>query len=239
MANYIKLTLDTTAPNGVILLINGDENKTTSTAVTLTINCTDIDTTGYQMKIWGITGALTESLAEWEDYSNKKNITLPTGDGAKTVYVKIRDDVWNESETVSDTINLYTSVPVINRFTADKTKLSLVEGKDCITVSGEVSEDVDAMKIVLVDNVNASYNSLTNKSIPITNGSFLMQYGTVGGMINMCTDDYLEFENIDFYKSSTMSCCINGKDFQTAAGSDGLKIVKIFVRSASSGKWSV
>lgn len=239
MASYVNLTLDTTAPKGVKMLINGNENKTASTAVTLTISCSDEDKTDYQMKIWGISGVETESSAKWEDYCEEKNVTLPTGDGVKTVYIKIRDDVWNESETVSDVINLYTSVPIVKRFTADKSKLSLVEGKNSIMITGEVSEDVDAMKIVLVDDVNAEYDSPTNKSIPITNGSYLYQFPALGSVVSMCVIDYLEFENLDFYQGSTMSCTITGKDFQLAAGSDGLKIVKVFVRSAASGKWSV
>lgn len=239
MASYVNLILDTTAPKGVKVLINGDEKKTASTAVTLTISCSDEDKTDYQMKIWGISGVTTESSASWEDYCEQKNVTLPTGDGAKTVYIKIRDDVWNESETVSDVINLYTSVPMVKGFTADKSKLSLVEGKNSIIITGEVSEDVDAMKIVIVDDINAEYNSPSNKSIPITNGSALFQYPALGGIANMCVVDYLEFENLEFDHSSTLSCTITGKDFQSAAGSDGLKIVKVFVRSATSGKWSV
>lgn len=51
MASYFNLTLDTLAPAGLTVKVNGDAQYTTSTAVTLTIRVTDSATTGYQMKI--------------------------------------------------------------------------------------------------------------------------------------------------------------------------------------------
>ena len=52
MANYVNIILDTIGPSGVSVLINGDADKAITTAVTLTIGCSDADTSGYQMKIW-------------------------------------------------------------------------------------------------------------------------------------------------------------------------------------------
>ena len=66
MANYINVTLDTIEPSSVGVLINGDETKTSSSAVTLTIDCADPELAGYQMKIWGTADAPTESDAIWE-----------------------------------------------------------------------------------------------------------------------------------------------------------------------------
>ena len=56
MASYFNLTLDTTAPSGLTLQINDGALYATSTAVKLTIGVSDEQTTGYQMKIWGIDG---------------------------------------------------------------------------------------------------------------------------------------------------------------------------------------
>lgn len=92
MANYFNLTLDTTAPSGVSLSINSGAEYTTSASVSLAIACSDTDKTGYQMKIWGIAGKATENDATWETFASSKTVDLPTGDGLKTVYVKIRDD---------------------------------------------------------------------------------------------------------------------------------------------------
>ena len=88
MANYFNLILDTTGPSGVSVKINGDESKTTSTAVTLDIICTDADTTGYTMKVWGsIVDSMgkaidTESSASWQNFSNSLNVVLdPSAEG--------------------------------------------------------------------------------------------------------------------------------------------------------------
>lgn len=236
MASYFNLTLDTTAPSGVSVLINGDETKTSSTAVTLTIACGDTDTTGYQMKIWGTADAETEDSATWESFAETKNVTLPTDDGVKTVYIKVRDDVWNESATASDTISLYTSVPTVENLSVGTSKISLVSGKSVSSGSFYASEAFDAVKIMLVDNVNAKYNDSTNISIPVTNGSSIENDS---GKIKL--SDCLEFEDAS-YDSDTFAWIyfsINAADINAVSPGDGVKIIKAFVRSAESGNWSI
>ena len=63
MASYFNLTLDTTAPSGLTLQINDGALYATSTAVKLTIGVSDEQTTGYQMKIWGIDGVAEEAVS--------------------------------------------------------------------------------------------------------------------------------------------------------------------------------
>ena len=89
MASYFNLILDTLAPSGITLTINDGAIYTTSTSVQLRIGCSDSDTTGYQMKIWGINGATSESQASWETFTTSKTVTLPSGDGLKKVYIKV------------------------------------------------------------------------------------------------------------------------------------------------------
>ena len=108
MASFFNLILDTLAPSGVTLSINNKAQYTTTQEVTLNIATSDSDTTGYQMKIWGIDGVLTESEATWETFATSKTVSLPSGDGLKTVYVKIRDDVYNESSVATASITLNT-----------------------------------------------------------------------------------------------------------------------------------
>lgn len=108
MASYFNLILDTLAPQGLTIKLNSGSQYTTSREVDLAIGITDSSTVGYQMKIWGIDGIEKETDASWETYASSKNITLINGDGLKTVYVKVRDDVYNETSTVSSTITLDT-----------------------------------------------------------------------------------------------------------------------------------
>ena len=113
MASYFNLTLDTTAPSGLTLQINDGALYATSTAVKLTIGVSDEQTTGYQMKIWGIDGVAEEESASWETFATSKSVNLTSGDGLKTVHIKVRDDVGNESAEVTDDITLNTTVPVV------------------------------------------------------------------------------------------------------------------------------
>jgi hypothetical protein len=109
MASFFNLTLDTTAPAGLTLKLNNGAAYATSTSVTATIGLTDTETTGYQMKIWGVAGAETEAEAAWATFVKSKAITLTTGDGQKTVSIKVRDDVGNETATVTAKITLDTA----------------------------------------------------------------------------------------------------------------------------------
>ena len=49
------------------------------------------------MKIWGIEGAAEEENASWETFAVSKSVNLTSGDGLKTVHIKVRDEVGNES----------------------------------------------------------------------------------------------------------------------------------------------
>lgn len=110
MANYFSLTLDTLAPVIRGFHINSGAAVTTNRVVTLTIDCDD----AAAMKIWGIDGVASEAAASWETFAATKQVTLPDGDGSKTIYVKVRDAVYNASAAASDSITLSTSLPTIN-----------------------------------------------------------------------------------------------------------------------------
>ena len=48
--------------------------------------------------------------AVYEDYATSKSFTLSSGDGTKTIYVKFKDALGNETKTISDMIVLDTYV---------------------------------------------------------------------------------------------------------------------------------
>ncbi len=219
MASYFNLTLDTLAPTGLVVKINGDAQYVTSTEATLTLSLTDSPTTGYQMKIWGIQGIEDESGASWETYTTEKAITLPSGDGVKTVYVKVRDDVGNESSIASDTITLDTKVPVVTVSGPDKSKISKVAtfNQSNFTFSSDVA--FAEYKVCVVPQTNSTQES--GQVIP-TNGGSSNTSGSAGN-----------------YEASTpISVTITGADLESASGGDGIKIVKVFVKT-SAGLWSV
>lgn len=113
MASFFNLILDTLAPAGLTLKLNDGAQYATSNTVTATISVADDVTTGYQMKIWGTQSAASEDKATWETFAASKSLVLANGDGLKTVHIKVRDDVGNESADVSASITVNTAVPVV------------------------------------------------------------------------------------------------------------------------------
>lgn len=219
MASYFNLTLDTTAPGGVSLTINDGALYATSTAVTLTIATSDGVTTGYQMKVWGIDGVADEGSAIWENFSTSKSVNLTSGDGLKTVYVKVRDDVGNESTQVSDTITLNTAVPVVTITGPDKSKISKVSGFNTSIINFTSDVEFDEYKVCVVPQNNSTQDAG-------------MTIGTVNGSINTSGSDG------NYPASENIQVTINGADLEAASAGDGVKIIKVFVRNAA-GTWSV
>lgn len=218
MASYFNLTLDTMAPAGLAVQLNGDDIYTTTPSVELTLTLTDSPTTGYQMKIWGVEGVTDEGSASWETYAASKSVTLPSGDGLKTVYVKVRDAVGNESSAASDSITLNTAVPTVTVTGPDKSTISKVVGFDMAVINFMSDIAFEEYKVCVVPATSSTQESGTQ--IPTTNCS-VNTSGSAGG-----------------YEADTnIEVKINGSDLEAASSGDGVKIVKVFVKNAA-GTWS-
>lgn len=219
MASFFNLILDTTAPAGVTLSLNDDARYTTSASISAKIGCSDEDTTGYQLKVWGgVTGAATEAEAAWVNFAATKMIDLTTGDGKKTVNLKVRDDVGNESAVVTKEIILDTAVPVVTITGPDKSKISKVETFNVAAISFTCDVDFVEYKI---------------KVVPTT--ASLQDAGVVIGMDNGSTNMSGTGE---FPDAKAIDCTINAADLEAASAGDGEKVIKVFVRNAA-GTWSV
>lgn len=219
MASYFNLTLDTTAPSGLTLQINDGALYATSTAVTLKISVSDEQTTGYQMKIWGIDGVADEGSASWETYATTKSVNLTAGDGLKTVHIKVRDDVGNETAEVSDDITLNTAVPVVTITGPDKSKISKVSGFNTAIINFTSDVKFEEYKVCVVPQNNSTQEAGT--VIP-----------TDGGSVNTSGSDG------NYPASENIQVTITGTDLEAASSGDGVKIVKVFVKTAA-GIWSV
>lgn len=224
MAASFTLNLDTTGPASPSIVLNGNAAYATVRAVTAAIGTTDGTTTNYQMKVWGnvdLTADVnvqdTEANSTWITYSTSKAVTLSTGDGAKTIYLKIRDDVWNESAIVSDSITLDTTVPVLTITGPDVSKVSKIAGKRVASFSFSTDSDLVAYKVKVVPSTGSLDSAGT--TIGTTNGSTNMTGGAV-------------------VAAGTVSCTIDGRDLDAASAGDGAKIIKVFGQDAS-GNWSI
>lgn len=233
MPNYFNLTLDTLAPAGVTISINGGAQYATAQLVNVAIATSDTTTTSYQMKIFGdldlaqaktdglVLGAATttdEASAQWVTFVAAKQLKLSSGDGSKSITVQVRDDVWNVSSSATDAIVLDMTRPIVTISGPDVTKISRVSGKDKCAFSFTVNEDYVEYKVKIVASTGAAEN--TGTQIPIT-----------GGSVNMSATG-------TFTKDTPIECIIDGDDLFTAQSGDGVKIIKVFVHGIA-GNWSI
>lgn len=214
MASYFNLTLDTTAPSGAKITIPTLTNTRSITAVLAA-------TGAAQMKLYGDIGtgtaALTEAAAGWETYAESKAIQLTSGDGAKKVYVKFRDQVGNESAAVSAATTLDTTAAVVTITGPDVSTISKVDGYNVAAFSFSSDTDFVAWEVRVVPSSSSAHTAGT--VIGTANGSTNMtgSAGTAG---------------------TSVSCTIHGADLEAASAGDGAKIIKVFVKDAA-GNWSV
>jgi hypothetical protein len=144
-------------------------------------------------------------------------LKLSTGDGNKTIYLKIRDDVWNVSSQAQDSIILDLTLPVVTIAGADVSKISKVAGKNTASFSFQCDSTFTQYVVKVVSSTGASHD--VGVQIPTTGGSTNM--GNTG----------------TFAATTPINCSIKGADLETASAGDGTKIVKVFVVDEA-GNWS-
>lgn len=218
MASFFKLVLDTLSPQNVTLIVNGGVSITASSLADLLIQTADVDTTGYQMKIWGdLVGNPTEATASWQTFESAPQVTLSDGDGLKKIYVKLRDDVLNESAIVSATIEVDTTVPVVTLVSGpDIRRVSYNAPKDTVNFSWRADIDIVQWKVCVVSNEADAHN--VGAIIPMTNGSTELTGGEVTA-------------------NTSVAAVLKVRDMVEASSGDGEKIIKVFVKTVS-GVWS-
>lgn len=100
-ATRSTITLDTKAPSGS-LSVNGGNNFADSSDVVLDLMASD-EISGVVSMQFSTDG---QGFSDWEAFVPSRDLTLPAGDGAKTVYVRFMDGAGNISPTYSDSITV-------------------------------------------------------------------------------------------------------------------------------------
>lgn len=224
MASFFKLTLDTTGPGGATLKIAEGASFVTSQTTVANLATSDTPTTGYQVKLWGNVDTsfnaniqATEGASEWITFNTEVAIKLSSGDGTKTIHAKIRDDVFNETAELTDTVTLDTTVPVATIASGpDVEKVSKIEGKRTVNFEFQSDTAIQAWKVKVVPATNSIHSAGT--TILTTNGSTNMTGGSLA-------------------KETNKACKIDGRDLEVASAGDGEKVVKVFVQDEA-GNWS-
>lgn len=224
MASSFKLTLDTLAPQSPTFAVAGGAPFVNAQTTHVNFSTSDSPTTGYQVKIWGDVDPTfnanikaKESESSWITYSEEVAVKLSEGDGSKNLHAKIRDDVWNETAELSDSITLDTTVPIVT-ITAgpEPTKISEVSGKDVSVFTFKVDSKVASWVVKVVPSSGSVHTAGT--AIGSSHGS----ENTAGGALEAETNEEVK---------------IHGADFAEAAGADGEYTVKVFAEDLA-GNWS-
>ncbi len=100
--------VDTQPPAVASVIVNGNASTTNSTSVIITIAATDNTSGVVQMQLSNDNVTWTA----WENFDNAKSYALPSGDGNKTVYVRVKDNAGWTSAVASDSIELKNPIAV-------------------------------------------------------------------------------------------------------------------------------
>lgn len=225
MAASVTITVDTTPPAGVAITLDAGAATTSDTTVSAAVTTTDGTTTGYRVKFWGdVVGAATEP-AGWTALASPHEVVLTTGDGVKTVNVRMDDGLGNESAVATDTITLDTTLPVVTVNSGPTAgTISEVTGFDRSSFAWSVSAaslnngtSFDEYKVKVV--ASAADPHTAGTLVPTTAGS-TNAAGAAGG----------------YAAATNITTEIDGTDLKTASAGDGPKILKVFVRDGA--EWS-
>jgi hypothetical protein len=223
--NYVNITLDTTAPSGLVVSLDGGATYSSGDFVTVTVSVDDATTTGYQIKLWGdvdpandLNVQTLEADSGWIGYATSYQVRLSAGDGTKTIYARVRDDVYNASAQAEDSITKDTAKPVVTVTNPDNPKISKIEGRNLASFTFTCDVPFVEYRVKVVGATGAGYD--TGTIIPVTNGS-VNTSGT--GTFDTST--------------APIDVQVTGADLELASAGDTTKIVKVFCRDEA-GNWS-
>jgi hypothetical protein len=150
---------DIEGPTNGSIKINDKEGVTNVRDVTLTLSATD----ATKMKIWG-DGDFTTSTDTYIDYATSKLWTLSEDNGLKTVYVKYKDSLGNESAT-------YEAKIYYNQNSDEPVETNLTSPADYPYTGEFTTDNYDEIKIEATINERtfmtvSKYNTNPTSSLP-------------------------------------------------------------------------
>lgn len=125
---------DTVIPVINSVTINNGDDWTTSATVTVEIDATD--NFGIAQMIVSFNNTFSDS--GWTVFSDSFSLDLTSGDGLKSVYIKVKDGSGNVSaSSLSDSINMDTSLPLVAGLLLNSGKSTTKESTVSVAVNGE------------------------------------------------------------------------------------------------------
>lgn len=241
-AAEVNYTMDKNVPTGTISIEAGAARFNNNT-VSLDLTCADgtgsgCDSTTAGMMLSNV--ATFDAGGEvWEAFNISKTWATTAGDGTKTVYIKYKDYIQNESITYSDTIYIDTVLPQVTSASASSTtfvRVDFNENIDPVTAAVTTnyaffdpdcsSVPASAPHVVLSVNVFSDYVELTLKTSggdnPLTDStSYCVDVTGVQDVAGNVTDEANDTAVflVDTAAPATISISIDaGATYATALG---------------------
>jgi hypothetical protein len=199
VATTWTLYVDDSPPTGSVA-INGGNAYCTSTSVTLNLSAADAQT-GVSEMSFSNNGT---TFSAWEPYATSRSWALASVNGAKTVYVRYRNNANMESTAYSDTIVHDSTVPTgsvtINGGAAYTDSLSVT-----LTLSAaDTTSDVVSTRFSANGTTWSAWEPYaTSRSWTLTSGSgtktVYVQFMDAAGNISIVSSDAITFTGGMFY----------------------------------------
>lgn len=176
-----EIVLDEQAPTGGFTINNG-KSHTNSRTVSLALTFAD-DNNQVEMRVTN--NDSNNTWTDWEPAKNASSWDLETGDGAKTVYVELRDQAGNVF-SLSDGIILDTTAPVVTgvahqaTYNTDVT-ISFMEGTAKLNgadfTSGSTVSDEGLYTLVVTDEAENQTTIMFTLDKAAPTGTFVINQG--------------------------------------------------------------
>ncbi len=155
------------AKGGAAVVVNSNAAYTTSTIVTLAMSCSVNGASCPQMQV-SADGTL--DTEPFEAFAATKTVTLPSGDGTKTVKVVFKDNLGNVTPEVSDAIALDTTAPTAPTLASPTNGQTLINAIPSFTWTASTDSSTITYEL-LIDN-NADFSSPEISQTGLTSTSF-------------------------------------------------------------------
>ncbi len=224
MTSFFTLTLDTIPPAVKSLSINGGVGQTADSTVLVEAQTKSLDVAS--MKVWGGVDVNADDLiqaeegdSEWIDYTSQVGVVLSSGAGPKTIYVRLRDDVGNQSIAYRAAITLVVGVPTVTLLAGVATsRISKVTPGNLTSFTWTADVDFDEYVVRLVRNIGA----LRTAGVAIPSSATSLNVAGMSG---------------PYLANAPIVTQIDGVDVSSVSPGDTSKIIKVFVRAGS--VWSL
>lgn len=225
MSSFVTVTLDTTGPSSPSIVI--DEGLYTNVQlINLALSAGGGDVA--QMKVWGDVDVAydadvqdSEVASAWISYATAKQIKVSSPEASKTIYVKFRDDVYNESAQASDSIIYDPSLVTVSvQSGPSPAKVSKQTGKRTFSFAWQADVIFDEYEVMLVSASGDAHSA-----------------GVLIGSANGSTN--VAGSSGSYPATTNITTTVDGADLEAAGAGDGSKIVKVFVKEhAEDEVWS-